>query len=172
VGRLVCRLASRQGATVIGTVGSTGKEALARDAGCSHVINYTHEPVAQRVLEATSGLGVNAAFDAVGRDTFDGSLQSLAPRGHLVVYGQSSGPIAPFDIARLMPGSHSITRASVFAYTAEPDVYRQMAEATYAALADGTLAPEVPLAFPLADAAAAHRALESRARTRTVVLIP
>ncbi|MGV3569917.1 MAG: quinone oxidoreductase family protein [Ramlibacter sp.] len=172
VGRLVCRLASRQGATVIGTVGGPGKVELARAAGCAHVIDYAQAPVAERVRELLAGAGVQFAFDSVGRDTFEGSLQSLAPRGHLVVYGQSSGPIPPFDIARLMPGSHSITRASVFSYTAEPAVYRSMADATFAALADGTLAPEAPLAFPLADAAAAHAALESRARTRTVVLVP
>lgn len=172
VGRLVCRLTSRLGATVIGTVGAPEKEALARAAGCAHVINYTHAPFAHSVRDATSGQGVNFAFDSVGRDTFDGSLQSLAPRGHLVVYGQSSGPIPPFDIARLMPGSNSISRASVFAYTAEQDVYRRMADATFAALADGTLEVEAPLTFPLAEAAAAHRALESRTRTRTVALLP
>ncbi len=172
VGRLVCRLASGLGATVIGTVGSPEKEEIARTAGCSHVINYTNAPFADRVREATAGQGVQFVFDSVGRDTFENSLQSLALRGHLVMYGQSSGPIPPFDIARLMPGSNSITRASVFAYTAEQAVYRQMAEAAFIGLADGTLEPEAPLTFALTDAAAAHRALESRARTRTLVLVP
>lgn len=171
VGRLVCRLASRQGAEVIGTVGSTAKQALASAAGCAHVLLSTEANLAQAVREATQGLGVDAAFDSVGRDTFETSLQSLAPRGHLVLYGQSSGPVPPFDISRLMPGSLSITRASVFAYIADTREYRQMAQSVFTALADGTLEPEAPLTFALEDAAAAHRALESRDRTRSVVLL-
>lgn len=172
VGRLVCRLASRLGANVIGTVSSSDKEALARAAGCAHVLNLTHASIPAAVQEATSGAGVRIVFDSVGRDTFEGSLLSLSPRGHLVVYGQSSGPIPPFDISRLMSGSNTITRASVFSYTADAVLYRKMAEETFVALRDGSLEPEPPLAFPLAQAAAAHRALESRSRTRSVILIP
>lgn len=172
VGRLVCRLASRRGATVIGTVGSGAKVASARDAGCADVIDLSRQPLADSVRSATEGQGVRVAFDAVGRDTFDGSLQSLAPLGHLIVYGQSSGPIPPFDIACLMPGSHSVTRASVFTAVDAPEAYRAMAAAAFLAMADGTLAPEAPLVYALGDVAAAHRALEARSRMRGVVLVP
>lgn len=172
VGKLLVQWASRKGAIVIGTAGSAEKAAIAKAAGCAHTINYREEDFAARVREITNGQGVHVAYDAVGRDTFDGSLECLRARGHLVNYGQASGPIPPFDISRLMPRSNSLTRPSVFNYAAEPALYREMAANVFAAFSDGTLSRETGQAFALAAAADAHRALESRERATSIILKP
>jgi NADPH:quinone reductase-like Zn-dependent oxidoreductase len=116
VGRLVCQLAKHAGATVIGTAGSETKAEIARAAGCDHTILYRSENFVERIRELTGGRGVDVAYDAVGKDTFQGSLESLAMRGHLVNYGQASGPIAPFEISQLFAKSNSVSRPAVFHY--------------------------------------------------------
>jgi NADPH2:quinone reductase len=170
VGSLLARWASRKGATVIGTAGSAEKLAIARAAGCAHAIDYRREDFVARVREITEGRGVQVAYDAVGADTFAGSLECLALRGHLVNYGQASGPVPPFEVARLMARSNSLTRPSVFAYTAEDALYQQMAATVFAALADGTLPMDSGQVFALHDAGAAHLALESRTRSGAIWL--
>lgn len=171
VGRLVAQWATARGAIVIGTVGSPEKVADARAAGCVHVILYREEDVVSRVRQITAGLGVNAVFDAVGRDTFDASLDVLAVRGQLVNYGQSSGPIGPFDIARLAPKSASISRPVYAHYIATAEERSRVVGALFDALADGTLEVAKPVVFDLEDAAQAHRALEAR-EAGPFVLVP
>ena len=172
VGRLLCQWAAHLGATVIGTVGSEAKAAIARAAGCHHVILYREEDFVARVKEITHGRGVAAAYDSVGRDTFDGSLECLAPRGHLVNFGQSSGPIPPFAITRLAAKSNSLTRPMVFHYAAERAALEAMAESLFAAISSGAVRAEVGQALPLADAARAHALLESRQAEAPLILLP
>jgi NADPH2:quinone reductase len=172
VGTLLCQWASRLGAEVIGTVGSPEKAEVARRSGCRHVILYRNENFVERVREITGGKGVDVAYDSVGRDTFLGSLESLARLGHLVNFGQSSGPVAPFEVSRLSAGSFSVTRPMLFHYTVDTAKRDQMAADMFAALANGTLTVDAPQVFPLSEAAEAHRALEERRTSGSVVLVP
>lgn len=171
MGRLLAQWGSRIGARVIGTVGSPDKVATARAHGCDAVIDYRLEDVAARVRDLTGGHGADVIYDAVGADSFDGSLAALAVRGHLVIYGQASGRIPPFDIARLASLSATISRPAYAHYVAtRPDLERVTAR-LFAAIADGTLTLDAGIAHPLRDAAEAHRALESRA-VGAPILIP
>lgn len=172
VGQLVAQYANHLGAAVIGTVGSAAKAAIAQASGCAHVINYSEEDFVARVREITQGQGVRVAYDAVGQSTFAGSLASLGVRGHLVNYGQSSGPVPPFEVSSLMPKSASLSRPSVFSAWLNPTELREMAAQVFADLAAGVLRVEAPKTFALSDAAAAHEALGSRARTQSIVLQP
>ncbi len=172
VGLLLCQWARKLGARVIGTAGGPDKAALARAAGCDDVILYREEDFVARVRALTDGRGVDIAYDSVGGDTFSGSLDCLADRGHLVNFGQSSGPVAPFEISRLSRGSYSLTRPMLFHYTAGRERLLAMSNALFAAFEDGTLATPDPTVFPLAEAAAAHAALEARRTTGSVILEP
>lgn len=163
VGQLVARMAKLRGATVIGTAGSPEKQAVARAAGCDHVIAYQDEDVAARVLEITGGTGVNVAFDAVGADTFEGSLASLAMLGHLVHYGQASGPIPPFDLARLGARSAKVSRPFLWPYITPRAKLLDAAQRLFAAMAAGELPLTLGGRFALAEAGKAHAALEARA---------
>ncbi len=119
VGRILCQWAKHLGATVIGTAGSVAKAEVARASGCAHVILYREQDFVAEVKRITGGRGVDAAYDSVGHDTFDGSLECLAMRGHLVNFGQASGPVAPFQVQRLAGKSNSLTRPILFHYIAE-----------------------------------------------------
>ena len=163
VGQLVARMAKLRGATVIGTAGSPEKAAIARAAGCDHVIAYRDTDVAAAVLELTDGRGVDVAFDAVGKDTFEGSLAALALKGHLVHYGQASGPIPPFDLSRLGAKSAKVSRPFLWPYIQPREKLLSASASLFAALAAGQLPVTLGGRFPLAQAAAAHEALESRA---------
>jgi len=163
VGQLVARMAKLRGATVIGTAGSPEKAAIARAAGCDHVIAYRDTDVAAAVLELTDGRGVDVAFDAVGKDTFEGSLAALALKGHLVHYGQASGPIPPFDLSRLGAKSAKVSRPFLWPYIQPREKLLSASASLFAALAAGQLPVTLGGRFPLAHAAAAHEALESRA---------
>jgi len=162
VGRLLVQWAAHLGADVIGTAGSAEKAAVARRLGCREVILYREEDFAERVAELTDGHGADVVFDAVGRDTFDGSLKALAVRGHLVNYGQASGPIPPFEISRLAPKSATITRPGYSQYVASPAQLRATAAGLFEAIAAGVLTAETARAWPLAEAREAHAALERR----------
>lgn len=163
VGQLVARMASLRGARVIGTAGSPEKVAIARAAGCEDVIAYRDEDVAARVMDFTGGAGVAAAYDAVGAETFEGSLASLAVKGHLVHYGQASGPIPSFDLSRLGARSAKVSRPLLGPYVST----RETLLAASASLFSAMLAGDLPLTlggrFPLAEAFRAHAALEARA---------
>ena len=178
VGLLLTQFVTAAGGRVVATVGSPEKEDFARAAGASEVIRYREladltRDLPRAVRDLTSGRGVDVAYDSVGRDTFEGSLASLAPRGLLVLFGGSSGQVPPFDLQRLnRAGSLYITRPSLGAYTATRDELLARAEAVFTAAAAGGLSVRVGATFPLADAAGAHRALESRSTTGKVLLLP
>ncbi|MGH1417948.1 MAG: quinone oxidoreductase family protein [Hyphomicrobiaceae bacterium] len=172
VGRLLCQWASHIGVHVIGTVGSEKKAAVARAAGCKHVILYRQEKFVERVREITLGHGVDIVYDSVGLDTFTGSLESLAMLGHLVNFGQSSGNPPPVEVAQLARGSFSLSRPIIFHYLADRNRYQDMAANLFAALNDGILDIKPGPTFALSDAAAAHQHLESRQATGPIVMIP
>lgn len=171
VGRLLVQWAAHIGARVIGTAGSREKAALARCYGCEDVIIYGDEDVAQRVLGLTSGAGVDIVFDAVGRDTFDASLQSLGMLGHLVAYGQASGPVPPFDISRLAMKGLTLSRPAYAHHVRTPEQLRTIAKIAFEAIESGIVGAEQGIAYRLADAGLAHAALETR-ETGPFVLIP
>ncbi|GGC41115.1 quinone oxidoreductase [Siccirubricoccus deserti] len=172
VGRLLCQWAVQLGATVIGTAGSAAKAELARAAGCHHVIQYREEDFVARVMAITDRRGVDVAYDSVGKETFDGSLECLAWRGHLVNFGQASGAIPPFQIARLAARSNSLSRPIVFHYIAERPALEAMSAALFAMLASGAVRAEAGQPLPLRDAAHAHHLLETRQAEAPLVLLP
>ncbi|MBV8778678.1 MAG: zinc-binding dehydrogenase, partial [Alphaproteobacteria bacterium] len=170
-GHLLCQWAVQLGALVIATVGSDEKASLLADYGCYAVVNYNREDFAERVVQLTNGRGADVVYDAVGAATFDGSLRSLAVRGHIAVYGQSSGPIPPFEISRLAPKSASVTRVGYSHYLPDAAARRGMARRLFELVKSGALVPRPPRVLPLADAAEAHLLLESRA-LGPIVLVP
>lgn len=172
VGRILCQWAAHLGATVIGTAGSAAKAKVARAAGCAHVILYREQDFVAEVKRITGGRGVDAAYDSVGHDTFDGSLECLAMRGHLVNFGQASGPVPPFQVQRLAAKSNSLTRPILFHYIAERAALDRMAAALFAVLGSGAVRAEPGATLPLAEAARAHHLLESRQAEAPLVLLP
>lgn len=172
VGLLLVQLAKRRGARVFATVSSDEKAALARGAGADHVILYTRQEFDAEVKKATDGRGVDVVYDSVGKSTFDKSLESLAQRGMLVLFGQSSGPIAPFNPAQLAKSSLYLTRPVLFHYVADRESLERRAGDVLGWIADGSLNLRIGARFPLAEAEAAHRALEGRATTGKVLLLP
>lgn len=172
IGQPLCRWAKHLGAMVIATVGSSEKAAVARACGADHVILYRDEPFPDRVREITKGRGVDVAYDSVGKDTFLDSLECLDYLGHLVNFGQSSGPVAPLNVPLLAAKSITLTRPLLFHYIRGREALERMAGETFDAVAAGVIRPEIGLSLPLAKASEAHRALESRATTGAVVLMP
>ena len=176
VGLLATQLATLRGARVIGTVGSPGKEVLAREAGAAEVIRYRELADLTRDLPPlvrglTGGAGVRVAYDSVGKDTFDASVACVRPRGTVVLFGGSSGQVPPFDLQRLnAAGSLYVTRPSIGAYTQTRDELEWRARELFDLVVAGTLRVRIGARFPLAAAADAHRALESRATTGKVLL--
>ncbi len=172
VGLILCPWAKHIGATVIGTVGSDEKAALAKAHGCDHTIVYSREDFVGRVEEITGGKGVQKVFDGVGKDTFQGSFDCLAPMGHLVSFGQSSGPVEPVTTALLAQKSATLSRPSLFHYTAAPGDLRNVAANLMDVVAKGVVKIEIGQTYPLAEAAQAHRDLEARKTTGSTVLLP
>jgi NADPH2:quinone reductase len=172
VGQIACQWAKHLGATVIGTVGSDEKAALARAHGCDHAIVYTRENFVERVREITGRRGVRVVYDGVGKDTFAGSLDCLQPRGLLVMFGQSSGVVPPFDLGVLSAkGSLYLTRPTLGTYAATPEALRRMAGDLFQVVRTGAVRIQPPRQFPLREAASAHAALEARATTGSIVLV-
>jgi NADPH:quinone reductase-like Zn-dependent oxidoreductase len=157
---------------VIGTVSSEEKARLARDHGVSYPILYGREDVAQRVLEITRGEGCQVVFDAVGRDTIASSIACLAVQGHLVSYGQASGHIDGVDVAGLAAKSLTLSRPNFGHYTDTPAKVRAITDRLFAAHRQGLLDLAPRQRFALAQAAEAHRALESRATMGSTILVP
>jgi NADPH:quinone reductase len=173
VGLLLIQLLVQAGARVIGTCSSAEKEALARGAGAYDVIRYDREDVAAEVRRLSEGRGCDVAYDSVGQATFEGSLASLRRRGLLVLFGQSSGPVPPFDLGRLNAlGSLFVTRPSLAHYTADRAELEERAGAVLGAVAAGRLEVRIGARFALAQAGEAHRALEGRRTTGKVLLLP
>lgn len=173
VGLLLCQMATACGARVIGTVSTAEKEALARQAGADEVINYRTHDFVTEVRRLTDGHGVQVVYDSVGKDTIRGSLQCLAPRGMLVSFGQSSGAspaIDPLELSR--GGSLYLTRPVLQHYVATRSELEWRARDLFEWIAEGSLHVRIDRTYPLADAAEAHRALEGRATSGKVLLIP
>lgn len=163
VGLIVAQWAKLLGITVIGTVSTEEKAALARAHGVAHTINYSHENVAQRVKELTGGRGVDVVFDSVGRDTFMTSLDSLRRRGLMVCLGTASGTIEGFNPNLLaMKGSLYLTRPALADYIADPAEKAALADEVFGHVADGRIRIEIGQRYELGDAVQAHRDLESR----------
>ncbi|MGA2897937.1 MAG: quinone oxidoreductase [Acidobacteriaceae bacterium] len=173
VGLLLIQMARRLGARVFATVSIEEKAALARAAGADEAILYTREDFAAKVRELTNGVGLPVVYDSVGKTTFDGSLACLRPRGILVLYGGSSGAVPPFDLIQLSArGSLYITRPTLKDYTATREELVQRAGDVLGWVADGSLKLRLEHSYALADAAQAHRDLESRKTTGKLLLIP
>jgi NADPH:quinone reductase len=170
-GRLIAQMAKRRGARVIGTASTEEKAAIAGRAGVDHPIVYTTADVEAEVKRITGGTGVDVVYDSVGRSTFENSLACLRPRGTMVLFGQSSGPVAAFDPQILNArGSIFLTRPSLAHYLLSRDELLWRAGEVFTAIERSQLVIEIHQAFPLAQAAAAHRALESRATTGKLIL--
>jgi len=173
VGLIACQWAKALGATVIGTVGSDEKAALAKAHGCDHPIVYTRENFTARVKELTGGKGVPVVFDSVGKDTFMGSLDCLQPFGLLAVFGAASGAVPPFDINLLQQkGSLFLTRPTLVTYNAKAEALAESAKALFEMVTSGKVKIEVNQRYPLKDAAQAHRDLEARKTTGSTILLP
>jgi NADPH2:quinone reductase len=173
VGLIACQWAKALGARMIGTVSSDAKAALAREHGCAETIVYTREDFVARVKELTGGRGVPVVYDSIGKDTFPASLDCLQPRGLFVSFGGASGPVPAFSIMLLsQKGSLYATRPTLFTYAAKRADLLEMAGHLFDMVRKGAVKADVRQTYPLADASAAHRALESRATTGASLLLP
>jgi NADPH2:quinone reductase len=172
VGQILCQWANALGAKVIGTCGSEEKAAIARDSGCHHVIIYTREDFVTRVLEITSGQGVNVVYDSVGQTTLAGSLSCLRTRGMLVSFGQSSGQAAPLDLTVLGRKSLFLARPSLMAYTETQDELLVSSQRWFTALRFGIVKISAPNRYRLKDAIHAHKDLETRRTSGSSILVP
>jgi NADPH:quinone reductase len=173
VGLIACQWARAIGATMIGTVSSDEKARVAKEHGCTHVINYRTEDYVARVKEITNGEGCDVVYDSVGKDTFPSSLDCLKPKGLWVSFGNASGPVPPFEIGILSAkGSLYATRPTVMTYTARRADLLANAADLFDMVGKGAVEIVVNHTYPLREAAAAHRDLEARKTTGSVVLIP
>ena len=172
VGQLLCQWGRALGATIIGTVGTSEKARIARARGCTYPIVYSEEDFVEQVNQITEGRGCDVVYDAVGRDTFLRSYDALAPRGHLVSYGQASGPIEPVDIAGFAVKSARVSRPNFGHYAGTPADVRAMTDRLFDAVRRGILSVEISQRYALRDAAQAHRDLEARRTTGSTILIP
>jgi NADPH2:quinone reductase len=172
-GLLVAQMAKRRGARVFGTVSTAAKAELARAAGVDEVILYTETDFEAEVKRLTNGRGLDVVYDSVGHDTFDKSLNCLRPRGYMVLFGQSSGPVPPFNPQILnAKGSLFLTRPTLHHHIATREELLQRTNDLFSWLASGELSVRIDSEFPLAEAAKAHQKLESRATSGKVLLIP
>ena len=173
VGLIVCQWARALGATVIGTVSSDEKAALAKAHGCDHAIIYTRENFAERVREITAGKGVRVVYDSIGKDTFTGSLECLRPLGMMVLFGAASGPVPPFDLGLLAKmGSLFITRPTLFTYIAQRSDLLAISGDLFDVVTSGKVKIEVNQTYALKDAAQAQADLVARKTTGSTILLP
>ncbi|MGH2734973.1 MAG: quinone oxidoreductase family protein [Actinomycetota bacterium] len=171
VGLLLTQMAKNHGLRVIGTTSTSAKAEHSRAAGAAHVIDYSKGTFADAVMEVTGGQGVRAVFESVGKATFDESLRCLAPRGSLILFGQASGPVDPFDPRRLQQGgSLYLTRPGLVDYISTREELLWRSGEVLSGVASGELDVRVHASFPLEDAAEAHRALESRTPSGKLIL--
>ena len=171
VGLIACQWAKSEGITLIGTAGTDEKCKLALDHGASHCINYRKEDFAARVKELTGGEGVDVVMDAVGADTFEGSLDSLKPLGMMISFGNASGPVPPFSVGILgQKGSLKITRPTLFTHISKHETCQAMAQQLFGKVVAGDVKIRIDQRFALADVAAAHEALEARKTTGSTIL--
>jgi NADPH2:quinone reductase len=173
VGQLLVQIVKMRGARVIGTAGSEAKAQLAREAGADEVINYTQQDFEAETERLTNGAGVAVVYDSVGKTTFDQSLNVLQRRGYMVLFGQSSGPVPPFDPQVLnAKGSLFLTRPTLREYVATRDELQWRASDLFGWIAAGRLRVRIDRTFPLAEASQAHQYLEDRKTQGKVLLIP
>jgi NADPH2:quinone reductase len=173
VGLLLCQVARKRGAWIVGTTSTPEKAKLAREAGADEVILYTQQDFVAEVKRLTGGAGVQVVYDSVGKTTFDGSVDCVARRGMMVLFGQSSGAAAPVDPQLLnRKGSLFLTRPNLAHYVATPEELSSRAAELLGWIEAGWLHVHIDRTFPLADAAAAHSALESRQTVGKVLLTP
>ncbi|ASM74291.1 MULTISPECIES: quinone oxidoreductase family protein [Roseobacteraceae] len=171
VGLIACQWARAEGINLIGTAGTDEKCALALEHGATHCINYRTEDWVAQVREITGGKGVDAVMDAVGKDTFDGSLDSLKPLGMMISFGNASGPVPPFNLGVLGPkGSLKITRPTLFTHISDHATCQQMAQHLFDKVLSGDVDIRIDQRFALKDVADAHRALEARKTTGSTIL--
>jgi NADPH2:quinone reductase len=173
VGLIVSQWLKALGVTVIGTVGTDEKAELARANGCAHTIVYTRESFVDRVKEITNGEGVPAVYDSIGKDTFQGSLDCLAPRGTMVSFGNASGPVPPFDLSVLgSKGSLRLTRPTLMTYVVHRELLEPMVADLFDAVTTGKVKVDIRQRYALSEVAQAHRDLESRKTTGSTILLP
>jgi NADPH2:quinone reductase len=173
VGLIACQWARHLGITMIGTASSEAKGELALAHGCTHIIDYTREDVAARVVELTHGKKVPVVYDGVGKDTFMASLDSLAPRGLLVSFGNASGPVTGVDLGILAAkGSLYVTRPTLATYTATREMLQSASDELFDLVARGAIKPDITARYPLGEAVRAHRDLEGRRTTGSILLKP
>jgi NADPH2:quinone reductase len=173
VGLIACQWAKVMGVNLIGTVGSEEKAALAIENGATHVINYNKENFTERVKELTGGKGVSVVYDSIGKDTFTGSLDCLAPLGMMVSFGNASGPVPPFSLGELASrGSLFITRPALMAYMAKREDLEASAKSLFGVVSSGEVKIDIRQRYNLADVAQAHIDLEARKTTGSSILLP
>ena len=173
VGQILCQWTKYLGATVIGTVGSDEKVAIAKKAGCKHVIVSSREKISERVKAITKGKGVPVVYDGVGKDTFNDSLDCLSPLGMMVSFGNASGAVPPVNIGILAAkGSLFLTRPTLVNYTATREDLLTAARELFTVVKKGVVKIKVNQTYPLREAAHAHSDLESRKTTGSTVLLP
>ena len=172
VGLIACQWLNALGATVIGTVGSDAKAKIAKAHGCHHTINYSKENFADRVREITKGRGVPVVFDSVGKDTFQGSLDCLQPRGLLAVFGNGSGPVKDVDVNILARGSFYLCRPTIMTYTAQRSDLEAGAKDLFSVIKSGKVKIEINQRYALSDAVQAHKDLAARKTTGSTVFKP
>ena len=173
VGLIACQWLNHLGATVIGTVGSAEKAALAKAHGCHHTIDYRTENFAERVKDITGGKGVPVVYDSIGKDTWDGSLDCLRPQGLMVSFGNASGKVPPIDLGVLGPkGSLYVTRPTLMTYTASREDLLGSANALFDVVRSGAVKIEIKQTYPLSESVQAHKDLEGRKTTGSTLLLP
>ena len=172
VGLLLTQMVKESGATVIGTVSTEAKAAAARNAGADEVIIYTQQDFVTEVKRVTKGAGVNVVYDSVGISTFEGSIESLARKGHMVIYGQASGPVPPVPLSNLYDKSLTLSRTNLLDYTATHDELSQRANDVFERVQAGMLKVHLHGKWPLKDASTAHHHLQGRETIGKVLLIP
>ena len=172
VGKIFSQLAKSKGACVIGSVGSIEKFSLARSFGCDYVFTYNQEDFVTQIMDITKGNGVDKVFDSVGKDTLDNSFKSISACGHLINFGQSSGPVRPISMSTLASKSLTISRPILFDYISNSNIYKKMADSVFNAFKDNQIKiPELE-PYKLENASLAHDVLESRRGGGSVFLTP
>ncbi|MEG1053113.1 MAG: zinc-binding dehydrogenase, partial [Janthinobacterium sp.] len=173
VGLIACQWAKVLGVNLIGTAGSDEKAALAKAHGAAHVINYNTENFVERVREITGGKGVSVVYDSIGKDTFTGSLDCLAPLGMMVSFGNASGPVPAFTLGELASrGSLFLTRPALFSYASNRANLEEMATSLFGVVSSGEVQIEINQRYSLAHIAQAHTDLEGRKTTGSTIIVP
>jgi len=171
-GRIIAAVSRHLGATVIGTVSTEEKAAVAREAGCHHVLLYTKQNVAEEVMKITHGKGATVSFDGVGKDTFQVSLDALGKNGTLVSFGNASGKVPPVDIFVLVPKHLKLMRTSLFGFISTAEEFKALSSRTLELVTSGVVKLEIFKTFPLDQVAEAHKTLEGRLSTGKIVILP